>query len=152
FLMMLLAAGMAGVSATVQPPRLNGTFLPPDFGLALQLRLLSQVATGLPHLWWLGVPLLIVVMIGLLSGIGSSTVSTTWLLIGAGGVLCGEWVRRIAFRSVDIGFVLPPYLLLAAAGLGRLRQLLLPRAGTFASAAGRAAALALLLVIALPGL
>jgi hypothetical protein len=153
-LVLLLVAAIAGMLAVYHPPPLNGGFLRPAFGWPFPLQLLSQFAAGQPQWWWAGALLLAGVVVGLVSSAGSSpgAISAAWLLIGTAGLLFGEWYRRIAFRPTDLGFVVPVYLLLGAAGLARLRRAVCGSAPRPLAVGGQVAALVLLLAIALPGL
>jgi 4-amino-4-deoxy-L-arabinose transferase-like glycosyltransferase len=153
-LVMLLIAAAASLWATGHPPRLIGTFLWPDFGWIFQLQLLSQLATGQPQRWWAGVALLACVIVGMVTSGGSRSgiVTAMWLLIGCSGLLVNEWFRRLVFRPGDIGFIVPAYALLGAAGLVRLRQLAFANTGTPLVVASQAAVLVFLLALELPGL
>ncbi len=150
-LMLLLLAAAGSIFVFYHPPPVDDTLPRPDFGWTFPLQLLSQLATGQPQRPWAAAVLLAGAILGLVADGGSAVgiLSTLWVLIGVAGVLFGEWLIRLPFKPQDVGFVLPAYLLLGAAGLAWLRRTL---CSDRARRGAQGAALALLLAIELPGL
>jgi len=153
-LMVSLVAAAAVVLAVYHPPQSDSAYLRPHFGWMVQLQMLNELATGQPRQWWAGAGLVSGIVSGLISTAGSRSaiICIAWLLVGTEGLFLGEWSKRIAFRPADIGFVLPAYLLLAAAGLTWVRRTLVPDTVRLLAVGGQAAALALLLAVELPEL